>query len=91
MPFSDLPKESHLQITWAMRRHRLPLKGSSRLLGEACVRLRDRVPEVFAQIPSAWQIVGFRNRLIHGYDHVDEAIVWDVINRKIPELLRYLP
>lgn len=61
------------------------------IVGEACVRLRDRVPEVFAQIPSAWQIVGFRNRLIHGYDHLDEAIVWDVINRKIPELLRDLP
>jgi len=61
------------------------------IVGEACARLRDRSPDVFERIPSAAQIIGFRNRLIHGYDHVDDAIVWDVVSRKIPELLRSLP
>jgi hypothetical protein len=29
----------------------------------------------------------FRNRLIHGHDSVDDAIVWDVIQTKLPLLL----
>jgi len=61
------------------------------IVGEACTRLRDRAPDIFEQIPAAPQIIGFRNRLIHGYDHVDDAIVWDVISRKMPELLKSLP
>jgi len=50
------------------------------IIGEACVRLREQAPDVFSEIPSASQIMGFRNRLIHGYDNVDDAIVWDVIS-----------
>jgi len=61
------------------------------VIGEACARLRDRSPETFQHIPSAQEIIGFRNRLIHGYDQVDDAIVWDVISRKLPELLGHLP
>jgi len=61
------------------------------VIGEACTRLRERDPDLLAQIPSASQIIGFRNRLIHGYDHVDDAIVWDVITYKIPELEETLP
>ena len=56
------------------------------IIGEACMRLRDRFPEPFSKIDSGSQIIGFRNRLIHGYDNVDDAIVWDVVTRKLPEL-----
>lgn len=56
------------------------------IVGEAMGKLRDRAPDVFAQIAEAAAIVGFRNRLIHGYDSVDDAIVWDVIQRKLPTL-----
>lgn len=61
------------------------------VVGEACTRLRDRAPDVFATLPDAPKIIGFRNRLIHGYDQVDDAIVWDVISQKMPELLKSLP
>jgi len=61
------------------------------VVGEACVRLREKAPDIFAKIPSAPQIVGFRNRLIHGYDDIDEAIVWDILTQKLPELLESLP
>jgi len=27
-----------------------------------------------------------RDRLIHGYFDVDQAILWDVIQRRVPEL-----
>jgi len=54
------------------------------IIGEACVRLRDRCPETFDMIPDAVQIIGLRNRLIHGYDAVDDGILWDIVMRKLP-------
>lgn len=56
------------------------------IIGEACTRLRDRFPDLYSKIESGPQIVGFRNRLIHGYDNVDDAIVWDVVTHKLPVL-----
>jgi uncharacterized protein with HEPN domain len=61
------------------------------IIGEACTRLRDHDADVFKKISSAPQIIAFRNRLIHGYDQFDEAIVWDIIKSKLPELRRELP
>ena len=56
------------------------------VIGEACNRLSLRDEETFEKISHAPQIIGFRNRLIHGYDTVDHAIVWDVIQNKLPLL-----
>lgn len=56
------------------------------VIGEACNRLSLRDEETFEKISHAPQIIGFRNRLIHGYDAVDHAIVWDVIKNKLPLL-----
>ncbi len=56
------------------------------IIGEACNRLSLRDEETFEKISHAPQIIGFRNRLIHGYDSVDHAIVWDVIKNKLPLL-----
>ena len=58
------------------------------VMGEAGTRLRDRFPEVFEKMPDARQMISFRNRLIHGYDSVDDAIVWDILMRKLPALGR---
>jgi uncharacterized protein with HEPN domain len=56
------------------------------VIGEACNRLSLRDEETFEKISHAPQIIGFRNRLIHGYDAVDHSIVWDVIQNKLPLL-----
>ncbi len=56
------------------------------IIGEACNRLSIRDEETFEKITHASQIIGFRNRLIHGYDAVDHAIVWDVLKNKLPFL-----
>jgi uncharacterized protein with HEPN domain len=56
------------------------------IIGEALTRLRDRHPDAFAKIPEGHAIIAFRNRIIHGYDTVDSAIVWDLIETKLSGL-----
>lgn len=38
------------------------------------------------RIENARQIVGFRNRLIHAYDSIDNSIVWVIIKRHLNPL-----
>lgn len=56
------------------------------IIGEALARLHGLDPETFAQIGEGRVIVGFRDRIIHGYDSVDDGIVWDVMQTKLPML-----
>jgi uncharacterized protein with HEPN domain len=32
------------------------------------------------------KIIGFRNVLVHGYDAIDDQIVWDTIQQHLPVL-----
>ena len=32
-------------------------------------------------------IIGVRNRIIHGYDKVDDIIIWGIISKYLPDLL----
>jgi uncharacterized protein with HEPN domain len=57
------------------------------IIGEALRRIRDEDPDVFKEIIFGHDIVGMRNRLIHGYDAVDEEIVWETIEIDLPTLL----
>ena len=59
------------------------------LVGEAAthvpIEMRERNPEI------PWpKIVSMRNRLIHGYDDVDYAVLWDALTFNLPGLLRQL-
>ena len=58
------------------------------IIGEAMVRLREADPATFARVPESHTIIGFRNRLIHGYDLVDHEVVWSIIRDSVPQLLR---
>ncbi len=56
-------------------------EAASRVSGEA----RSRLPGV------PWlEIIGMRNRLVHGYASVDHNILWDVVSSDLPALLRIL-
>lgn len=35
------------------------------------------------QLNFASQIISLRNRLIHSYDNIDDAIIWTIINRHL--------
>lgn len=54
------------------------------IIGEA-VNLYLREPDA-KPLPDGRRIVDFRNRLIHSYDNVDDAIVWAVVKTHLPEL-----
>ncbi len=57
------------------------------IIGEALTRIRDFDLDIFEKIDLSHEIVGMRNRLIHGYDSVDEEIVWETVNDHLPKLL----
>jgi uncharacterized protein with HEPN domain len=57
------------------------------IIGEAVGRLQRDDPQTANRLSEHERIVGFRNVLVHGYDLVDDAIVWDTIRTKLPLLL----
>ena len=59
------------------------------VVGEAATRVSLETRELHPQIP--WpQVVGLRNRLVHGYDAVDFDILWEIIRQDLPPLIRKL-
>ena len=58
------------------------------IVGEAMRRLAKAAPELTDQFPERRQIIAFRNILVHGYDIVDDAVVWDIIQNHLPLLVK---
>jgi uncharacterized protein with HEPN domain len=56
------------------------------IIGEAVGRLAKIDAETAGKIGQYQQIISFRNVLIHGYDLIDTAQVWDVIQKNLPKL-----
>ena len=56
------------------------------IVGEAGNRV---TPETQRDVPAVpWpEIVGLRNRLIHGYDEVDFDILWNIVEQDLPALI----
>ena len=42
------------------------------------------------QIPGHRDIINFRHVLVHGYDKVEDEVVWGIIRAKVPELRQTL-
>jgi uncharacterized protein with HEPN domain len=59
------------------------------IVGEAANRLPREVQDRYPAIPWA-EIVGLRNRLIHGYGAIDLDIVWRIITADLPPLIAAL-
>lgn len=57
------------------------------VIGEAVGRLVREDPATVERIGEHERIIAFRNVLIHGYDLVDDELVWDTIQDKVPILL----
>ncbi len=73
---------------------------TDRLLNLALVRLLEIIGEAANRIPKEeqiqhrqipWsQIIGLRQRLIHGYDAVDFDILWQIVTQDLPPLVEAL-
>ena len=59
------------------------------IIGEAANRVPEEFQEKQPEIPWA-QIIGMRNRLIHGYDDVDLNFLWSVVQDDLPGLIAQL-
>jgi uncharacterized protein with HEPN domain len=83
--FFNSPPASSSPITTATR----SCSGVERqfeIIGEAVNRLSKIDSTIVAELPDTPRIVAFRNILIHGYDVVDNHVVWDVIQGKLEPL-----
>ncbi len=56
------------------------------ILGEACRRALDEAPELRERLPELSLAIGLRNRLIHGYDRIVDAVVAATVQRDLPRL-----
>jgi uncharacterized protein with HEPN domain len=54
------------------------------IIGEALNKLKQTESDL--SIQNDKQIIGFRNRLVHAYDSIDNAIVWVIVKRHLLEL-----
>ena len=59
------------------------------IVGEAAMRVSETMQASHPEIP--WrQVIGTRNRLVHGYDAVDCNILWDIVTADFPALASQL-
>jgi len=58
------------------------------IIGEALRRLAKEDAATATRISGHSRIIAFRNILVHGYADLDDRIVWDIVQSKLPTLLR---
>jgi len=56
------------------------------IIGEALSQLAKADLDIVSQISEYQRIIAFRNILIHGYAQVDDHVVWDVLQTRLPTL-----
>ncbi|MBN1273439.1 MAG: DUF86 domain-containing protein [Candidatus Aminicenantes bacterium] len=59
------------------------------IIGESANRVSQATRQKYPQIPWS-QIIGMRNRLIHGYDIVDYELLWATVTTDLPPLITVL-
>ena len=57
------------------------------IIGEAIGRISRYDAETASRISEHRRIIAFRNRLIHGYDLLDDELVWETVKAEVPVLL----
>lgn len=62
------------------------------IIGEVAAKLIERYPERLRACPNVpWaSMKGMRNRIAHGYFEVDMGVVWETVQRALPELIDQL-
>jgi uncharacterized protein with HEPN domain len=71
------------------RQFSLALTRLVEIVGEAAARVSPEGRERWQGLP--WrEVIGLRNRLIHGYDAVDLNILWTIVRDDLPPLIAEL-
>jgi uncharacterized protein with HEPN domain len=59
------------------------------IIGEAAGKVSAEARATYPEIPWA-DIIGMRNRLIHGYFDIDPDLIWNTVNDDLDPLLEQL-
>jgi len=57
------------------------------IIGEALNRIKKIDEQAIENVSEHHRIIGLRNILIHGYDIVDDVIVWNAVKNHLPLLV----
>ena len=60
------------------------------IIGVALNQAEMEDSELAVTSPALRRIVGLRNRIIHGYDSVDDQLLWQVVKTHVPALAQQL-
>lgn len=69
---------------------RLAVERLLEIVGEAlsvALRIDPSLEDRYIDLRRA---VGLRNRIIHGYDDINDAVIWDIVKSNVPPLARDL-
>ena len=85
----EIAREATISDFRQNRTLQLAILKAVEIVGEAASRISVETREPNPDIPWA-DIVGMRNRLVHGYFDVNLTRVWETVERDIPGLIRQL-
>ena len=71
------------------RLHQNAVVKAIEIIGEAASRVSKNMQSVHPQIPWA-EIIGMRNRLVHGYGDIQLDVVWQTVQDDLPNLVAQL-
>ncbi len=56
------------------------------IIGEALRQMIHRAPSMAERITNYERIIAFRNKLIHAYAHINDAVVWGILEKDLAVL-----
>ena len=79
-----LGEQRDFKVYLANKMLRRAVEREFEIIGEAMSRIEKLDPSI--DISAKRQIISMRNRVIHGYDKIDNEIIWGTIVRHLPTL-----
>ena len=83
-PWRSLPGAAWTQRVDAMLRS--AVERQAEIVGEACRRALTDSPELRERLPDMARAMAMRSRIAHGYDLIDDAIVFETVRVHFPPL-----
>ncbi|MDR0954421.1 MAG: DUF86 domain-containing protein [Rikenellaceae bacterium] len=80
----NLGKERNFYVYLQKKMLRRGVERELEIIGEATNRILKITPDF--PITSARKIVDTRNYVAHGYDKVDDSIIWYIVTKHLPKL-----